>query len=234
MKDYSGTKSSEFILYFEEKENTIIVYFADGSKVTAPNTDENRRSLIERMENQKIEKPVEIDIHWVTKMCAYILPIAINNYIDALLNNTYVLFFLSLLTLHVTNAVQFISTKMRNNLLKEDYEKTMLYKNNKELFDKINLEEIKKIESNCSQAIINKIKKHSDDRQIFDINSIENYSLEELKEIKSNMEKLKIVNEFLNFKDPNEVYLDDLMKKYDGVVEEKTKEQQKKLGTISQ
>lgn len=54
MKDYSLTKkeAKEFILYFNEAEEELIIYYASGEVERRKNTSKNKRNILKKMEKQ--------------------------------------------------------------------------------------------------------------------------------------------------------------------------------------
>ena len=188
-----------------EDFNDLVVYMANGSKSRCANIEENKVRLLQLMTKQHESNKMRED----ELRCAYsvnivqsalgifgfvvsiLSGIGVPNYNHLLLENALRI---SIPTIMLAfSVITGVIAKKTYNKLKEIKKNDYLLEN-KEILNGVDLENENILEkvTNKDKSIITEIKKEKDidnDKYYFDINSIDNLSLDTLKKIKDNIER---------------------------------------------
>lgn len=194
MKDYSLNKTERynFILKYEIDHENIILYLASGEKYPIPYNEENEGAVLKKMKSQvrnayrfeceagnsiKINiGNIILNIVWISIYASFIL---LNS--PQHLSNVW---FLGINALSlVWSAINIAYFKG----IKKDIEKAYFFLENAELLNN-NIDK-SNVLINVSKKTCSKIQEVPEDRCVFDINSIDSMSLEDLKTIKYNIER---------------------------------------------
>lgn len=207
MKDYSVNSNDRenYILSYEIKNGEIEVKVADGTVGTVPYRKENEEWIIRKMENQALNARVA-PFPVIDKVFAIIqpllLPLSVFNFVVAggLLNGIALAIILGGTIYYPANWIRYMMKE--KDIVKLKY----FLENKQELNDYVENEE--NVLFNVSdKAKLQIMKEQYLSHQSFNINNIDNYSLEDLVKIKKNIENLKKSMEIDDSKDCSEKYL---------------------------
>lgn len=189
-----------------EDFNDIVVYMANGSKLRCANIEENKVRLLQLMTKQhesnkmrKDELHCDCSKNIAQSAIALIYGlIAVAVMVTDVPNPNHLLLAnalgISIPTIMLAcNVIKGVIAKKIYNKLKEIKKNDYLLEN-KEILNEVDLENENILEkvTNKDKSIITEIKKEKDidnDKYYFDINSIDNLSLDTLKKIKDNIER---------------------------------------------
>ncbi len=190
MKDYSLNiyDSKTFILSYKIENGKIIAKLASGELYTIPYSRENENIIISRMEMQarnaqlKSLKTMDIILS-ITQ--PFVLPIAIMNFL-----NHGGWFYGIILAILVEGAIYYPTKIIINAIKKRDIEKLNYFLNHKEELNE-GIEKIENMKLSVSKKAIKQIElQKSENKEPFNINNIDNYSLSDLKTLKKNIERI--------------------------------------------
>lgn len=189
MKDYTLDKfeKEKFIKNYKIKGDKIIINLASKEKYIIPYNEQNEEKVLTRMEEQvnnaKI-KPLGL-VSKVSTILAYIalalgvsLSIITKGMIYAILPLIPAIYFSSQLYFH--------QSKLK------DLEKQKFFLNNRKMFND-NIQKSSNMTLGLERQIVNKIEQVAD-KEVFDINVIDSYSLDELKKIRRNILRFQEFN----------------------------------------
>lgn len=190
MKNYSQSDldAKQFILSYELEQGKIFVKLASGEIYSIPYTRENEKNVIARMEKQAREaQPKELKmldkIMSVTQ--PLILPISIINFMN---NGGW--FYAFLLGIILSGAIYYPIKVIKNVLQKKDIKKMNYFLNVKEELNE-NIEKSENLKLGISKKAAKEIELQSSKKQeVFNINNIDNYSLNDLKTIRENIKRM--------------------------------------------
>ena len=181
MKDYSLNydDSKKFILSYKIENGKIVAKLASGESCTVPYSEENENKIISRMEEQARyaqPKPLRMLDKILTISQPLMLPIAIMNFVN---NGGW--FYGMFLAIIVEGAIYYPAKKLNYFLdhkeeLNENIEKS---------------EKSENIKLGVSKKAIKQIElQKSKNKQPFNINNIDNYSLSDLKALRENIKRI--------------------------------------------
>ncbi len=196
MYDYSENKETQklFILNYQKQDDKIIIHFADGKMKKIPNTKVNEEKLLNKMERQlkKIDKlRNDIQIEIINNRAINILFGSLTlAFLYTLIqgNNSLLCGSISLINCFVIIFESYQIKKLKKK--RQELDKIKYFKENEEMLNT----NIKKKE-NVLQNTSNKTKflittdmiNNNNDEKVFNINSIDKLSLEDLKTIRDNI-----------------------------------------------
>ena len=200
-REKSTRKNASAVEITTENFNNLVVYMADGSKSRCANIEENKVRLLQLMTKQhESNKQREEELN--DKYCkniaksvvCFIGGLIVVAMVNGLPNPNHLLLVnairISVPTIILAySAIKGVNAKKIYNKLKEIKKNDYLLEN-KETLNEVDLDN-KNILENIKDKdipVLNKIKQEKD-KSYFDINSIDNLSLDALKRIKSNIER---------------------------------------------
>ncbi len=192
MKDYSLNfdDPKKFILSYKIENGKIIVKLASGGLYTVPYSEDNENTIISRMESQaRNAQPKQLKA--IDKILSItqplILPLAIMNFV------TYGgWFYAIMLAILVEGAIYYPARRIINAIKKRDIEKLNYFLDHKEELNE-SIEKSEKMKLGVSKKAVKQIElQKSENKEPFNINNIDNYSLSDLKILKKNIEKISL------------------------------------------
>lgn len=194
MKDYSLNydDSKKFILSYKIENGKIVAKLASGESCTVPYSEENENKIISRMEEQARyaqPKPLQMVDKILTISQPLMLPIAVMNFVN---NGGW--FYGMLLVIIFESAIYYpaktIINAIINAIKKRDIKKLNYFLDHKEELNE-NIEKSENIKLGVSKKAIKQIElQKSKNKQPFNINNIDNYSLSDLKALRENIERI--------------------------------------------
>lgn len=194
MKDYSLNydDSKKFILSYKIENGKIVAKLASGESYTVPYSEENENKMISRMEEQARyaqPKPLQMVDKILTISQPLMLPIAVMNFVN---NGGW--FYGMLLVIIFESAIYYpaktIINAIINAIKKRDIKKLNYFLDHKEELNE-NIEKSENIKLGVSKKAIKQIElQKSKNKQPFNINNIDNYSLSDLKALRENIERI--------------------------------------------
>jgi len=194
MKDYSLNydDSKKFILSYKIENGKIVAKLASGESYTVPYSEENENKIISRMEEQARyaqPKPLQMVDKILTISQPLMLPIAVMNFVN---NGGW--FYGMLLVIIFESAIYYpaktIINAIINAIKKRDIKKLNYFLDHKEELNE-NIEKSENIKLGVSKKAIKQIElQKSKNKQPFNINNIDNYSLSDLKALRENIERI--------------------------------------------
>lgn len=190
MKDYSLNfdDSKKFILSYKIENGKIVAKLASGELYTVPYSEENENKIISRMEKQARyaqPKPLQTLDKILTISQPLILPIAIMNFVN---NGGW--FYGILLAIIAEGAIYYPAKSIINAVKKRDIKKLNYFLDHKKELNE-NIEKSENIKLGVSKKAIKQIElQKSENKQPFNINNIDNYSLSDLKTLRENIERI--------------------------------------------
>lgn len=196
MKDYSLTYdgSKTFVLNYEISDNQIIVNLASGEKYTIPYTLENEKKLLERMKYQvqnssdyvrKQEKNFSMSWKWaIFELCMLLF-----NSISALTGASANILVSSLCAGWFGIALTFRTLSMiisKKNIA--DVKKNRYFLENEERLNE-KVRDNSNILSNTKQKTKEMVSSTPIEKEVFNINTIDQVTYSELKQIMANIER---------------------------------------------
>lgn len=190
MKDYSLNydDSKKFILSYKIENGKIVAKLASGELYTVPYSEENENKIISRMEKQaRYAQPKTLKTP--EKILAIsqplFLPMAIINFVN---NGGW--FYGILLAVIAVGAVGYPAKGIINAIKKRDIKKLNYFLDNKEELNE-SVEKSENMKLGVSKKAVKEIElQRSENKQPFNINNIDNYSLSDLKALRENIERI--------------------------------------------
>lgn len=190
MKDYSLNfdDSKKFILSYKMENGKIVAKLASGELYTVPYSEENENKIISRMEEQARyaqPKPLQTLDKIFTISQPLLLPIAIMTFVN---NGGW--FNGIILAIVAGGAIYYPAKAIINAVKKRDIKKLNYFLDHKEELNE-NIEKSENIKLGVSKKAIKQIElQKSENKQPFNINNIDNYSLSDLKTLRENIERI--------------------------------------------
>ena len=190
MKDYSLNydDSKKFILSYKIENGKIVAKLASGELYTVPYSEENENKIISRMEEQAKYaqlKPLKAIDKILAITQPLTLPIAIINFVN---NGGW--FYGTILAGVAAGAICYPAKVIINSIKKRDIKKLNYFLDNKEELNK-SVEKSKNMTLGVSKKAVKEIElQRSENKQPFNINNIDNYSLSDLKALRENIERI--------------------------------------------
>ena len=190
MKNYSLNydDSKSFILSYKIENGKIVAKLASGELYTVPYSEENENKIISRMEKQARyaePKPLNTPDKILAISQPLVLPIAIMNFIH---NGGW--FYGIMLAIIVEGAIYYPAKAIINAIKKRDIKKLNYFLDNKEELNK-SIEKSENMKLGISKKAVKEIElQRSKNKQPFNINNIDNYSLSDLKALRENIERI--------------------------------------------
>lgn len=190
MKNYSLNydDSKSFILSYKIENGKIVAKLASGELYTVPYSEENENKIISRMEKQTRyaePKPLNTPDKILAISQPLVLPIAIMNFIN---NGGW--FYGIMLAIIVEGAIYYPAKAIINAIKKRDIKKLNYFLDNKEELNK-SIEKSENMKLGISKKAVKEIElQRSKNKQPFNINNIDNYSLSDLKALRENIERI--------------------------------------------
>lgn len=190
MKDYSLNydDSKKFILSYKIENGKIVAKLASGELYTVPYSEENENKIISRMEKQARyaqPKPLKTPDKILAISQPLVLPIAIINFVN---NGGW--FYGILLAVIAVGAVGYPAKVIINAIKKRDIKKLNYFLDNKEELNE-SIEKSENMKLGVSKKAVKEIElQRSENKQPFNINNIDNYSLSDLKALRENIERI--------------------------------------------
>lgn len=190
MKDYSLNydDSKKFILSYKIENEKIVAKLASGELYTVPYSEENENKIISRMEEQARyaqPKPLQTLDKILAISQPLVLPIAIMNFV----NNGGWLYGI-MLAIIVEGAIYYPAKAIINAIKKRDIKKLNYFLDNKEELNE-SIEKSENMKLGVSKKAVKEIElQRSENKQPFNINNIDNYSLSDLKALRENIERI--------------------------------------------
>lgn len=190
MKNYSLNydDSKSFILSYKIENGKIVAKLASGELYTVPYSEENENKIISRMEKQARyaePKPLNTPDKILAISQPLVLPIAIMNFIN---NGGW--FYGIMLAIIVEGAIYYPAKAIINAIKKRDIKKLNYFLDNKEELNK-SIEKSENMKLGISKKAVKEIElQRSKNKQPFNINNIDNYSLSDLKALRENIERI--------------------------------------------
>lgn len=190
MKDYSLNfdDSKKFILSYKIENRKIVAKLASGVLYTVPYSEENENKIMSIMEEQARyaqPKPLQTLDKILTISQPLFLPIAIMNFVN---NGGW--FFGIILAIITEGAIYYPAKAIINAVKKRDIKKLNYFLDHKEELNE-NIEKSENIKLGVSKKAIKQIElQKSENKQPFNINNIDNYSLRDLKKLRENIERI--------------------------------------------
>ena len=190
MRDYSLSydDSKKFILSYKIENGKIIAKLASGELYTVPYSDENENKIISRMEEQAKHaqpKPLKTPDKILAISQPLVLPIAIINFVN---NGGW--FYGILIAVIAVRAVDNPAKAIINAIKRRDIKKLNYFLDHKEELNE-NIKKSENIKLGVSKKAIKQIElQKSENKQPFNINNIDNYSLNDLKALRENIERI--------------------------------------------
>ena len=187
MKNYSLNydDSKKFILSYKIENGKIVAKLASGESYTVPYSEENENKIISRMEEQARyaqPKPLKMLDKILTISQPLMLPIAIMNFVN---NGGW--FYGMLLVIIAEGAIYYPAKTIINAIKKRDIKKLNYFLDHKEELN----EKSENIKLGVSKKAIKQIElQRSRNKQPFNINNIDKYSLSDLKALRENIERI--------------------------------------------
>ena len=183
--------SKKFILSYKIENGKIVAKLASGESCTVPYSEENENKIISRMEEQARyaqPKPLRMLDKILTISQPLMLPIAIMNFVN---NGGW--FYGMFLAIIVEGAIYYPAKTIINAIKKRDIKKLNYFLDHKEELNE-NIEKSEKSENiklGVSKKAIKQIElQKSKNKQPFNINNIDNYSLSDLKALRENIKRI--------------------------------------------
>ena len=189
--DENSVKEERFFKKFKVKNGKIIARLANNEKYVAPDTEKNQNKILDRMEKQvrnfsKVDSKIKANIsrNSIIAVLAGIVAIVSGSSINfALFANVSTFTKFVFLLTSITSLVE-VKNVVRDKIALNDLKKQTFFLDNKDyLNNNVNLNE--NILHNISKAAVYRIKKSKNENEVFDINSIDKYSLTDLKTIRN-------------------------------------------------
>ena len=196
MYDYSENRETQklFILNYQKQDDKIIIRFADGKIKKIPNTKVNEEKILKKMNRQlknidKLRHDIQIKIleMWTINILFGSLTLA---FLYLLIQNNYSLVCgsISLLNTFLIIIESYQIKKLKKK--RQELDKFKYFKENEEILN-TNI----KMKENVLQNASNKAKflltrdmiNNNNEEKVFNINSIDKLSLEDLKTIRDNI-----------------------------------------------
>ena len=190
MKDYSLNydDSKKFILSYKIENEKIVAKLASGELYTVPYSEENENKIISRMEEQAKHaqpKPLKTPDKILAISQPLVLPIAIMNFV----NNGGWLYSI-MLAIIAEGAIYYPAKAIINAIKKRDIKKLNYFLDNKEELNE-SIEKSENMKLGVSKKAVKEIElQRSENKQPFNINNIDNYSLSDLKALRENIERI--------------------------------------------
>ncbi len=202
----------------ENDSSNIIVYMADGSCPRYENIKESKKRLLELMYNQHFSNEEELDNLLrkrgnllVSSIVFSIITLAMGsagaysmyNYANS---TAFAITSLGIASLSAITTLILTGVSKRNSNKIDEIKKYSYFDENKEILNQIDLENannLEKVSTKDKKEIrrIKEVKDNDDDTVYFDINSIDNLSLDSLKRLKSNIDRENYLGLAVNKKD---------------------------------
>ena len=190
MKDYSLNydDSKKFILSYKIENGKIVAKLASGELYTVPYSEENENKIISRMEEQARYaqlKPLKATDKILAIRQPLVLPIAIINFVN---NGGW--FYGIILAVIAAGAIGYPAKVIINAIKKRDIKKLNYFLDNKEELNE-SVEKSENMKLGVSKKAVKEIElQRSENKQPFNINNIDNYSLSDLKALRENIERI--------------------------------------------
>ena len=190
MKDYSLNydDSKKFILSYKIENRKIIAKLASGESYVIPYSEENESTIISRMENQARLAHLK-PLKQLDKIFAICLPlillVAISNFIN------YGGWFNGIgLAIIAPSAIYYPAKAIKHAIKKRDLKKLRYFLDNKIELNE-NIEKSENMKLGVSKRAVKEIElQKSQNKQPFHINNIDRYSLNDLKNLRENIERI--------------------------------------------
>lgn len=190
MKDYSLNidDAKKFILSYKIENGKIIAKLASGESYVIPYSEENETTIISRMENQARQaepKTLKQNEKIFAISQPLVLPIAIINFVQ-----NFEWFYGLLLGIIAETAIHYPAKAIINAIKKRDIKKLNYFLDNKKELNE-SIEKSENMKLGISKKAIKEIESQKNkNKQPFNINNIDNYSLRDLKKLKYNIERV--------------------------------------------
>ena len=190
MKDYSlnYNDSKKFILSYKIENGKIVAKLASGELYTVPYSEENENKIISRMEEQARYaqlKPLKATDKILAISQPLILSIAIINFVN---NGGW--FYGTILAVIAAGAIGYPAKVIINAIKKRDIKKLNYFLDNKEELNEIVVKS-ENMKLGVSKKAVKEIElQRSKNKQPFNINNIDNYSLSDLRALRENIERI--------------------------------------------
>jgi len=190
MKDYSLNydDSKKFILSYKIENGKIVAKLASGELYTVPYSEENENKIISRMEEQARYaqlKPLKATDKILAISQPLILSIAIINFVN---NGGW--FYGTILAVIAAGAIGYPAKVIINAIKKRDIKKLNYFLDNKEELNEIVVKS-ENMKLGVSKKAVKEIElQRSKNKQPFNINNIDNYSLSDLRALRENIERI--------------------------------------------
>ena len=192
MKDYSlnSNDSKEFILSYKIENGKIIAKLANKRLYTIPYSKENESIIISKMENQarnaKIKPLSKYDVE-ALKILPVILSMTIVNFIVQ-----GGVFFALFLAIVAGGTIYYPTKVIIHEMKKRDIKRLNYFLDHKEELNE-GFEKSKNVKFDVSKKAVKEMKlQKSQNKQPFNINNIDNYSLNDLKTLRQNIERISL------------------------------------------
>lgn len=190
MKDYSLNfdDSKKFILSYYIEDGKIVAKLASGEFYTIPYSEKNEAIIISKMEQQARyakTKPIMALDRILAIMQPSVLPLAIVNFIHH--GGWY---YGILVAIIAGGAIYYPAKVIMNIIRKREIEKLNYFLDHKKELNE-NIEKSENMKLSVSKKAIKEIEfQKSENKEPININNIDNYSLNDLKTLKSNIERI--------------------------------------------
>ncbi len=189
MKDYTIDKleKEKFIKNYKIKGDKIIINLASKEKYVIPYTKENEEKILAKMEEQVNNAKIK-PLGLVSKVSAILAYIALFLGISlSIISGGMIYTILTLiLAIYFSSQLYFHQAKLK------DLEKQKFFLDNQKMFND-NIQKSSNMTLGLARKTVNKIAQVAD-KDVFDINVIDSYSLEELKKIRRNILRFQEFN----------------------------------------
>lgn len=190
MKDYSLNydDSKKFILSYKIENGKIVAKLASGELYKVPYSEENENKIISKMEEQA-KHAQQKPLNPLDKILAIsqpsVLPIAIINFLN---NGGW--YYGIILAIIAVGAICYPAKAIINAIKKKDIKKLNYFLDNKEELNE-SIEKSENMKLGVSKKAIKQIElQKRENKQPFNINNIDNYSLGDLKTLRENIERI--------------------------------------------
>lgn len=194
MKDYSlnNDDRKRFILSYVVENGTIVAKLASGEEYVVSYSEENEQNILNRMKNQannaidkeyKINNQIKKSAIW---SCVMLLLIIANAFIYIF--DTPSMFTYLALTLGSLSFVLDSAQVITNLIKKKEIEKLKYFLDNEQMLND-NVRKNENIFSRVNNKTVQKIQQTPMEKPVFDINTIDNYKLTDLKILRDNIKR---------------------------------------------
>lgn len=198
MKDYSDSKlqSSLFIKKYRIKKKIIIVYLGSGERYEVPCTKENEEKIqgmmIGQVKAASMKKNKNKKIFANLLLSIFILFFIILFLPATIVTGSVLQFFFALAALvNVCAEVHFVKKAISQHIIETDLKKQIFFLENQKSLNE-HVKDNDNMLIGVKNRAISKISKTKNNKPVFDINSIDGYSLKDLRKIKENIERYKL------------------------------------------